>query len=61
MKKTKISDWYGLKIDDERLFEYAKIPIEQKLQWLEETKEFLFSVEDQKIKDRWLAYREGRI
>jgi len=59
--KTKISDWYGLKLDKERLIEFSRMPIVSRLEWLEEANGFLNSITDPECKKRWQLQREHKI
>jgi hypothetical protein len=59
--KENITQWFGLKLDKERLFEYSKMPIVSRLNWLEEANKFLHSVTDPKIKESWRKQREGKL
>ena len=59
--KKRIRDWYGFKIDSERLHEFAKMPVSARLQWLEEANQFFNSISDPEIKKRWRLNREGKL
>lgn len=58
-KNNKISSWRGLKIDKERLFEFSKMSIESRLQWLEEANEFLNTITNKEIKHKWQIFKES--
>jgi len=49
---------YSFKIDRERLLEFSKIPVEFRLDWLEDANQLINSITDQKIKNKWLAFKK---
>jgi len=48
-------------IDDETILEYLQVPIEQRLEWLEEANRFLLAVMPASVRDIWEKFRRGQI
>lgn len=48
-------------IDDETLLKYLQVPIEQRLEWLEEANRFLLAVMPASVRDIWEKFRRGQI
>lgn len=50
-----------VRVTDEQIREWRKIPLVERLRWLEELNEFLLLVHDEKTRARWEAFRKGEI
>lgn len=48
-------------IDDETILKYLQVPIEQRLEWLEEANRFLLAVMPASVRDIWEKFRRGQI
>lgn len=48
---------FSFTIDRARLFEFAKMPVIARLEWLEETNRFLASITNRKLKKLWAAFK----
>lgn len=46
-------------VSDERIREWMMVPVEERLRWLEEANEFLYSVHDPQTREIWEAFRRG--
>lgn len=46
-------------VSAEQIREWEKVPVEERLRWLEEANEFLYSVQDPETRKIWEAYRRG--
>ncbi|OGP33635.1 MAG: hypothetical protein A2X88_05520 [Deltaproteobacteria bacterium GWC2_65_14] len=52
---------YRYYVSDERIREWEKVPVEERLRWLEEANEFLYSVQDPQTREVWEAFRRGEL
>ncbi len=48
-------------IEEEKLLKYLQVPIEQRLEWLEEANRFLLTVTPAKVREIWEKFRRGEI
>jgi hypothetical protein len=46
-------------VTDEQIREWEKVPVEERLRWLEEMNEFLYSVHDKETRSIWEEFRRG--
>ena len=46
-------------VTDEQIREWEKVPVEERLRWLEEMNEFLYSVHDKETRACWEEFRRG--
>ncbi len=46
-------------VTDEQIGEWEKVPVEERLRWLEEMNEFLYSVHDTETRACWEEFRRG--
>lgn len=49
---------FSHKIDRDRLLEFSKMSIEGRLKWLEEANQFLASITNKDIKEKWKLFRK---
>lgn len=50
---------FGYFVTAEQIREWEKVPVEERLRWLEEANEFLYSVQDPETRKIWEAFRRG--
>jgi len=48
-------------IEDEKILKYLGVPIEQRLEWLEEANRFLLAAMPPEIREIWQRFRRGDI
>jgi hypothetical protein len=46
-------------VTDEQIRQWEKVPVLERLRWLEEANEFLYQAQDAKTRARWQAVRRG--
>ena len=49
----------GQHVTDEQIREWEKVPVEERLRWLEEMNEFLYSVQDKETRACREEFRRG--
>jgi hypothetical protein len=50
---------YTYTVSDEQLRTFASMSLSRRLQWLEEMREFTFSLAPPHVRERWRKLREG--
>lgn len=48
-------------VDDEQILKYLQVPIEQRLEWLEEANRFLLEATPPEVREIWQKFRRGEI
>ena len=48
-------------IEAEQILKYLQVPIEQRLEWLEEANRFLFSATPPGAREIWQKFRRGEV
>lgn len=48
-------------IEEEQILKYVGVPIEQRLEWLEEANRFLLAAMPPEIREIWQKFRRGDI
>lgn len=46
-------------VSEEQIRAWEKVPVEERLRWLEETAEFLLLVQDERTRAVWEEFRRG--
>jgi hypothetical protein len=48
-------------VDEEQILKYLQVPIEQRLDWLEEANRFLFAATPPEAREIWQKFRRGEV
>ena len=48
-------------VGEEQILKYLQVPIEQRLEWLEEANRFLFAATPPEAREIWQKFRRGEI
>jgi len=48
-------------LDDEQILRYLQVPIEQRLEWLEEANRFLLAATPPEVREIWEKFRRGEV